>query len=131
MGPWCHGCWSRGDGNTLGDLNFASNTGEFFREHIELPFFIQNLKGKGEGLKTAPDNEIPKAWVFETGTNQWLRFADLASQECHAEVALSHRKRRPFVHRASPLRHSTSTSAILPNLCRSHPASARAFRAIT
>jgi putative CocE/NonD family hydrolase len=75
MGPWCHGCWSRGDGNTLGDLNFASNTGEFFREHIELPFFIQNLKGKGEGLKTAPDNEIPKAWVFETGTNEWRRFA--------------------------------------------------------
>jgi hypothetical protein len=75
MGPWCHGCWARGDGNTLGDLDFASNTGDFFREHIELPFFIQNLKGKGDGLKTLPDNEIPKAWVFETGTNQWLRFA--------------------------------------------------------
>ena len=34
----------------------------------------QNLKGKGDGLKTAPDNEIPKAWVFETGTNNGLRF---------------------------------------------------------
>jgi putative CocE/NonD family hydrolase len=76
MGPWCHGCWSRGDGLTLGDLNFASNTGEFFREHIELPFFIQNLKGKGDGLKTLPDNEVPKAWLFETGTNEWLRFAE-------------------------------------------------------
>jgi putative CocE/NonD family hydrolase len=76
MGPWCHGCWSRSDGLTLGDLNFASNTGEFFREHIELPYFIQNLKGKGDGLKTPPDNEIPKAWLFETGTNQWLRFAE-------------------------------------------------------
>jgi len=76
MGPWCHGCWSRGDGNTLGDLDFASNTGEFFREHIELPFFIQNLKGKGDGLKAMPDNQIPKAWVFETGTNQWLRFPE-------------------------------------------------------
>ena len=76
MGPWCHGCWSRGPGETLGDLNFASNTGEFFREHIELPFFVANLKGKGDGLKTLPDNQIPKAWVFETGTNQWLRFAE-------------------------------------------------------
>jgi len=75
MGPWCHGCWSRGDGQTLGDLDFASATGDFFREHIELPFFIQNLKGKGEGLKNPPDNEIPKAWLFETGSNQWLRFA--------------------------------------------------------
>lgn len=74
MGPWCHGCWSRGSGKTLGDLNFASDTSEFFREHIELPFFVQNLKGEGSGLKTAPDNQIPKAWVFETGTNQWLRF---------------------------------------------------------
>jgi putative CocE/NonD family hydrolase len=76
MGPWCHGCWSRGDGNKLGDLDFASNTGEFFREHIELPFFIQNLKGKGDGLKAPPDNEVPKAWLFETGTNQWIRFAE-------------------------------------------------------
>jgi uncharacterized protein len=75
MGPWCHGCWSRGEGNTLGDLDFASSTADFFREHIELPFFIANLKGKGNGLKTLPDNEIPKAWVFETGSNQWERFA--------------------------------------------------------
>jgi putative CocE/NonD family hydrolase len=74
MGPWSHGGWSRGDGNTLGDLDFASKTGEFFREHIELPFFVQNLKGKGEGLKAAPDNKIPQAWLFETGTNEWRRF---------------------------------------------------------
>src|SRR5271166_3718890 len=76
MGPWCHGCWSRGEGQTLGDLFFATNTAEFFREHIELPFFIQNLKNKGDGLKTPPDNQIPKAWVFETGTNDWRRFAE-------------------------------------------------------
>jgi putative CocE/NonD family hydrolase len=76
MGPWCHGCWSRAEGETLGDLDFASNTSEFFREHVELPFFVQNLKGKGDGLRAMPDNEIPKAWVFETGTNQWLRFAE-------------------------------------------------------
>jgi uncharacterized protein len=80
MGPWCHGCWSRGDGQTLGDLFFATNTAEFFREHIELPFFIQNLKNKGEGLKMAPDNQIPKAWVFETGTNDWRRFQEWPPQ---------------------------------------------------
>jgi putative CocE/NonD family hydrolase len=75
MGPWCHGCWARMDGRKLGALDFASDTSEFFQQHIELPFFLQNLKSKGDGLKTPPDNEIPKAWVFETGTNQWLRFA--------------------------------------------------------
>jgi putative CocE/NonD family hydrolase len=75
MGPWRHGGWSRGDGKTLGDLDFSSNTAEFFREQIELPFFTANLKVKGEGLKTAPDKTVPKAWLFETGTNQWKRFA--------------------------------------------------------
>ena len=75
MGPWCHGCWSRSKGEKLGDLDFASTTSDFFQENIELPFFLQNLKAKGDGLKAPPDNEIPKAWVFETGTNQWLRFA--------------------------------------------------------
>jgi len=73
MGPWRHGGWT-GEGKTLGDLTFAADTGEFFREHIELPFFVQNLKSKGDCLKAPPDNQIPKAWLFETGTNQWRRF---------------------------------------------------------
>jgi putative CocE/NonD family hydrolase len=68
MGPWPHGGWSGGDGQTLGDLDFASKTGEFYREQIELPFFLQHLKGK------APASGMPKAWLFQTGTNQWRRF---------------------------------------------------------
>src|SRR5665213_3453836 len=74
MGPWRHGGWARGDDETLGNLNFASQTGVFYREHIEFPFFMQNLKGKGEGLKASPDAKVPEAYVFETGTNQWKRF---------------------------------------------------------
>lgn len=74
MGPWPHGGWARQDGDKLGNLNFASKTGEFFREHIQLPFFLANLKGKGNGLKAAPDSSVPKAWVFATGTNEWTRF---------------------------------------------------------
>ena len=74
MGPWPHGGWSRLDGDRLGNLSFASKTGEFFREHIELPFFLENLKEKGDGLKTTDDARIPKAWVFQTGTDEWRRF---------------------------------------------------------
>jgi putative CocE/NonD family hydrolase len=74
MGPWPHGGWSRGDGEKLGNLNFASKTGEFFREHIELPFFMANLKTKGNGLKETPTGSVPKAWVFATGTDEWVRF---------------------------------------------------------
>ncbi len=74
MGPWQHGGWSRGNGDTLGNLNFASNTAEYFRENIELAFFVQNLKDKGNGLKATSDSKVPKAFLFETGRNEWLRF---------------------------------------------------------
>jgi len=67
MGPWRHGGWAGGPGDKLGNLDFASKTGEFFREKIELAFFLQHLKSKGDGVKA-------KAWLFETGLNQWRQF---------------------------------------------------------
>ncbi len=66
MGPWNHGGFARGDGDTLGRLNFGTKTGLYYREKIELPFFLHYLKGKGDG-------NTAKAWVFETGVNQWRR----------------------------------------------------------
>jgi putative CocE/NonD family hydrolase len=66
MGPWVHGGWARSDGDSLGDVRFGSKTGPFYREQIELPFFAYYLKGK-------PDPKLPKAYVFETGRNQWRR----------------------------------------------------------
>jgi putative CocE/NonD family hydrolase len=66
MGPWTHGGWSRGDAESLGPVKFASKTGEFFREHIEFPFFEFHLNGKSGW-------SAPKAWVFETGKNEWHR----------------------------------------------------------
>ena len=72
MGPWRHGGWSRGDGTTLGNLNFGSKTAEYCRDQIELPFFVKHLK---EPRKGSDKVEFPKAWVFQTGTNQWERYA--------------------------------------------------------
>jgi putative CocE/NonD family hydrolase len=66
MGPWRHGGWHRSEGESLGDINFNSKTSIYFREQIEFPFFEYYLKGKGE-------MKYPKAWTFETGTNQWRR----------------------------------------------------------
>ncbi len=66
MGPWFHGGWSHGDGRALGDVSFDSKTSEFYREKIELPFFEFHLKGQG-----TPD--LPEAYVFETGTNRWVK----------------------------------------------------------
>src|SRR5690349_17422003 len=46
MGPWCHGCWARGDGDKLGNLDFTVKTSAFFREQIQFPFFMKYLKDK-------------------------------------------------------------------------------------
>ncbi|MGI8785779.1 MAG: CocE/NonD family hydrolase [Acidobacteriota bacterium] len=67
MGPWVHGGWAGGKGDVLGDVRFDAPTAEFYREHIELPFFNHFLKDKGNQI-------LPEAYVFETGTNRWRRF---------------------------------------------------------
>jgi uncharacterized protein len=92
MGPWLHGGWSRGDGDALGDVHFNSKTSAFFREHIELPFFEFHLKKTGEF-------KHPKAWAFETGTNQWRqhdawppKMAKRRSLYLHAKGQLSWKK---------------------------------------
>jgi uncharacterized protein len=65
MGPWCHGCWARGDGDKLGNLNFGVKTSAVFREQIQFPFFMRYLKDKPV--------DMPEAWMFVTGLNEWRR----------------------------------------------------------
>jgi putative CocE/NonD family hydrolase len=67
MGPWNHGGFARGDGDRLGNVNFGSKTAAYYRERIELPFFLYYLKGRGDG-------KFPKAYLFQTGLNQWRKF---------------------------------------------------------
>ena len=71
MGPWTHGGWAGRNSDRVGDVSFGSMTGEYFQEHIELPFFLLYLKGQGEGPKSPKDGRTPKAWIFETGANEW------------------------------------------------------------
>jgi putative CocE/NonD family hydrolase len=63
LGPWRHGGWARGDGDFLGNLDFGQKTSVFYREEIEFPFFMKHLK--------SVDVAMPRAWVFETGRNEW------------------------------------------------------------
>jgi putative CocE/NonD family hydrolase len=65
-GPWVHGGWARSDGSHLGDVQFNAKTSEYFRTEIQFPFFEHYLKGRGTTL--------PKAMMFETGTNVWRSF---------------------------------------------------------
>ncbi|MEO1997246.1 MAG: CocE/NonD family hydrolase [Planctomycetaceae bacterium] len=67
MGPWRHGGWARGEGSFFGDIPFNAKTSEFYREHIEFPFFQRHLKD-------VDADPHPEAWVFEMGTNQWRKY---------------------------------------------------------
>jgi hypothetical protein len=67
VGPWVHGGFSREDGDRVGNVSFGSKTAIYYREKIEFPFFMHYLKGQEGGKR-------PKAWVFETGVNQWRQF---------------------------------------------------------
>jgi len=67
MGPWAHGGWASGDGERLGTIYFGGKTAVWFRENIQLPFFVSHLKGK-----VSP--RLSKVTVFETGANAWKFF---------------------------------------------------------
>jgi putative CocE/NonD family hydrolase len=67
VGPWAHGGWERNEGHALGHVKWGSDTSEYYRKEVELPFFNFHLKGKGE-LK------LPEAHMFETGANRWRSF---------------------------------------------------------
>ena len=85
VGPWVHGGWARLDGNHLGRVSFAANTGDYYRKNIIFPFFEQYLKGNG-------DAKLPKAYVFETGTNQWRQYSAWPPKNTQAKKLYFHAK---------------------------------------
>jgi putative CocE/NonD family hydrolase len=64
VGPWNHGGWAGGKGNSLGRVKFDADTGEYFREKIQAPFFAHYLKDRGK-------EDPPEAKMFQTGSNKW------------------------------------------------------------
>ncbi len=74
MGPWRHGGWARDAGDSLGWVPFGSDTGHYYQEEIEAPFFRHFLKDQGEMT-------LPEAYVFETGANRWRTFPDWPPEE--------------------------------------------------
>uniref|UniRef100_A0A832G7S6 CocE/NonD family hydrolase n=1 Tax=Ignavibacterium album TaxID=591197 RepID=A0A832G7S6_9BACT len=67
MGPWTHGSWIATKGDSLGDFYFGSNTADYFRHKILIPFFNFHLKGIGKPLSD-------DAYVFDTGSNKFYSF---------------------------------------------------------
>jgi putative CocE/NonD family hydrolase len=69
VGPWVHGGWARGEGKSLGYVQFDSKTSEYFRSQIQFPFFEQQLKG------VKPARPIAEVTAFETGSNVWRQYS--------------------------------------------------------
>ncbi len=67
LGPWSHGGWARGSGDSIGAVPLGSNSASYFREQIQRRWFAWYLHGTGDG-------KFPEAWVFETGENAWHTF---------------------------------------------------------
>lgn len=66
MGPWNHGGWG-GRGRKLGAIDFGSDTGKYFREEIQAPFFACELEDKCT-------KKQPEAEMFESGSNKWMSY---------------------------------------------------------
>jgi uncharacterized protein len=67
VGPWNHGGWAGGAGDTLGPIGFGSATAEYFRDKVQAPWFAYFLKDKGT-------LDLPEALTFEAGSNRWQRW---------------------------------------------------------
>jgi uncharacterized protein len=66
VGPWNHGGWARGEGRSLGPIQFGEPTAAWYREHVEAPWFAYWLKDKGALT-------LPEALTFRPGANAWQR----------------------------------------------------------
>jgi uncharacterized protein len=77
-GPWNHGGWARGAGNSLGLIPFGSDTALYFRRNIEAPWFAYWLKNKG----SLP---LQEALLFQTGSDAWVKFDSWPPRDAKAK----------------------------------------------
>jgi putative CocE/NonD family hydrolase len=73
LGPWNHGQWGRGDGDSLGKISFEEKTGVDFRV-LQKKWFDYWLKGIGDG-------KFDEATCFQTGTNKWKTYTTWPPKE--------------------------------------------------
>jgi uncharacterized protein len=66
LGPWYHGQWGRGKGDSIGLISFGSKTGEEFRV-LQKKWFDYYLKDIGDG-------KFDEVYAFQTGSNVWKTY---------------------------------------------------------
>ncbi|MFC2156254.1 CocE/NonD family hydrolase [Acidobacteriota bacterium] len=67
IGPWRHGGWWYGAGDSLGPLTFGSRTNYFYQTQIEAPWLAHHLKAKG-------NLNLRESTVFMPGENSWRQY---------------------------------------------------------
>src|SRR6266487_1325564 len=100
-----HGGWAGGPGRQLGNIDFATNTGEYFRDSVQAPFFAHYLKDKG------PLN-LPEALTFESGANAWVRNDAWPARAHVTRRKLYFRERRGLSFEAPPARRPAFDSYV-------------------
>jgi len=73
LGPWNHGQWAGKEVNSLGKIDFGSNTAEWFQT-LQKKWFDYWLKGIGDG-------KFDEAYAFQTGSNQWKNYQSWPPKE--------------------------------------------------
>jgi uncharacterized protein len=77
LGPWYHGQWASGKGESLGKINFGSNTATYFQT-LQRRWFDAHLKSEGN-----PNFE--EAYVFQTGSNAWRTYTAWPPREANPQ----------------------------------------------
>ncbi|MEO6134076.1 MAG: CocE/NonD family hydrolase [Ginsengibacter sp.] len=67
LGPWNHGGWARGKGDSLGLISFDKNTSDDFKV-LQKSYFDFYLKDIGSG-------KFDEANCFQTGSNVWKSYS--------------------------------------------------------
>jgi putative CocE/NonD family hydrolase len=73
LGPWRHGQWYNGKGDSLGKISFESRTGRYFRD-LQKKWFDYWLKDIGDG-------KFNEANCFQTGSNEWKSYSEWPPKE--------------------------------------------------
>jgi putative CocE/NonD family hydrolase len=77
LGPWNHGGWARGKGDSLGKISFVKNTSADFRD-LQKRWFDYWLKGTG-------NEKIAEATCFQTGSNVWKSYSTWPPKEAQVK----------------------------------------------
>jgi putative CocE/NonD family hydrolase len=73
LGPWRHGSWAS-NSRHLGNLDYTEPIGKDFRAQIEAKFFAHYLKDE-------PGFDLEDTASYQTGSNQWKRYAHFPPKE--------------------------------------------------